>query len=248
MFNRRKEEKNKIKFDKIENLIQLFNERVYFGPFSGLKIPEELYNILSLSEIMGFYESCLHPVFSDLLNKNVKNVILVGGNNGYYSAGISYLFNPSNFFIYEMNKNMHILIESWYKKNNLKLPQIRGEANVSNFINFQEKIDLLLIDCEGAEKFLLNPDHFIWQKNSNIILELHPFYVENLISLITERFSKTHYIELIYDDFQEDKKIQKILDGLNLNIEYPKHPNHRWIIENNKKVFTSGSFMYLKCK
>ena len=46
----------------------------------------------------------------------------------------------------------------------------------------------------------------------------------------------------------EDEKIQKILNGLNLNIEYSKHPTHRWIIENNNKIYTSGIFMYLKCK
>ncbi len=236
------------KIDKKEDLINLFNERIYFGPFSGLKIPENLYDILSLSEILGLYESCLHPIFGDLLNLNVKKAIIVGGNNGYYSAGISYLINPEDFYVFEMDKNMHALIESWYKKNDLKSPQILGEANDSNFLNYQDDVDLLLIDCEGAEETLLNPDKFNWQKKTNIILELHPFYVENLIHLISKRFSKTHEIKLIYDDFQEDDKIQKILSGLNLNIEYPKHPTHRWIMENDKKVFTSGSFMYLKCK
>ncbi len=247
MFYKKKSNQS-VKTTKKEELKTFFNERVYFGPFSGLKIPENLYSVLSLSEILGLYESCLHPIFEDVLNKNIKNAIIVGGNNGYYTAGLSYLFNPENFYVFEMDERMHFLIESWYKKNDLKKPHILGEANDENFIEFQDGIDLLLIDCEGAEITLLNPDKFKWQKNTNIILELHPFYVNNLINLISKRFSKTHEIKLIYDDFQEDEKIQKILNGLNLNIEYSKHPTHRWIIENNNKIYTSGIFMYLKCK
>lgn len=229
-------------------LKQLFNDRIYFGPFSGLKIPDNLYDVLSVAEIMGLYESCLHNTFSDLLNRDIKNIILVGGNNGYYTAGLSYIFSPEQYYVYEMDHKMHNLIESWYVKNNMSLPKILGEADDKNFVNFDADIDLLLIDCEGAEKILLNPEKFLWQKRSDIILELHPFYVDNLIALISKRFSSTHEIQLIYDDFNEDGKINQILKGLNMNVLYPQHPTHRWIMEDGKKVFTSGSFMYLKRK
>ena len=119
MFYKKKSNQS-VKITKKEELKTFFNERVYFGPFSGLKIPENLYSVLSLSEILGLYESCLHPIFEDVLNKNIKNAIIVGGNNGYYTAGLSYLFNPENFYVFEMDERMHFLIESWYKKNDLK--------------------------------------------------------------------------------------------------------------------------------
>jgi hypothetical protein len=247
MFKKREIAATRKKINK-EELKHYFNGRIYFGPFSGIKIPEELYSILSLSEILGLYESCLHHVFGDLLNKEVKNVVIVGGNNGYYSGGLSYILHPDKLYVYEMDEKMHPQISSWFIKNSLKLPVLLGEANTSNFNNFNEKVDLLLIDCEGAEETLLDPMLFEWQQKSNIIVELHPFYVKNLINIITKRFSLTHEIELIYDDFQEDEKIEKIITGLDLSIEYPKHPRHRWIIEGESKVYTSGLFMYLKCK
>ena len=74
MFYKKKSNQS-VKITKKEELKTFFNERVYFGPFSGLKIPENLYSVLSLSEILGLYESCLHPIFEDVLNKNIKNAI-----------------------------------------------------------------------------------------------------------------------------------------------------------------------------
>lgn len=244
MFNK----SNKKSLQPKEALREYFNGRVYFGPFSGLKVPISLYKKLSLTEIMGMYESCLHPVFSDLLNKNIKNIILVGGNYGYYTAGLSYIFNPNEFLVYEMEDFMHPYILEWYKNSNLKKPTLLHEANELNFKSLNLDIDFLFMDCEGAEVELLDPQKFNWQKNTNIVAELHPFYVDNLVTIIKSRFEKTHNIELIYDDFFEDDKVSKILDGLNVNIEYNKHPTHRWIIEHDKKVYTSGLFVYLKVK
>ena len=44
---------NKKSYSK-EILKDHFNERIYFGPFSGLKIPENLYKILIITKIEYF--------------------------------------------------------------------------------------------------------------------------------------------------------------------------------------------------
>lgn len=236
------------KKDTKQIIAKYFGNRIYFGPFSGLKIPEKLLNVLTLTEILGFYESCLHFVFSDLLNRKIKNIMIIGGNNGYYAAGLSNLFNPDSLFIYEMVQDLHPKIASWFEINNLSDYKILGEATTEEFKKFEKKIDLLFMDCEGFEKTLLNPNEFNWQKNSDIIVELHPFYKDNLISDFTDKFQSTHSIQIIYDDFDEDNKVNKILEGLKLNINYAQHPSHRWINENGNKVYTSGLFLYLKRK
>jgi hypothetical protein len=194
------------------------------------------------------YESCLHNVFSDLLNRDIKNIIIVGGNNGYYAAGLSYIFNPKKLWVYETAVHLHQNISLWFENNNLSTIQLLEEANQKEFNAINDNVDLLLMDCEGFEKVLLNPEEFQWQKKSDIVVELHPFYEENLVQLLTANFSQTHTIQLLYDNFNEDYKVTTILNGLNLTIEYDKHPNHRWILEEGNKVYTSGLFLYLKRK
>lgn len=44
------------------------------------------------------------------------------------------------------------------------------------------------------------------------------------------------------------KKIEALLKNLNINFNYSKHPNHRWIQKENKKVHTAGVFMFLQPK
>lgn len=227
------------------SLIEKIGNRIYFGPFSGIKIPQEAYDFLTISEILGLYESCLHSRITNLLNQDISNVILIGGNNGYYTAGISCLFNPQIINVYESEAKFHPIINSWFIKNKLSNVNILGKATIEEFERIESKVDFVFMDCEGYEIELLNPQLFLWQQKTEILLELHPFYKDNLIAILTSRFKKTHKIEIIYDDFYEDIKIEKILDGLNLDIEFSKHPTHRWIEENNKKVYTSGIFMLL---
>jgi hypothetical protein len=229
-------------------LVEKVGGRIYFGPFSGLKIPQRLNKVLTVTEILGLYESCLHPKLEYLINCNTKNIILVGGNNGYYSAGLSYIFNPEKICIYETEKVFHEFIDLWFGENKLSKHEILGAATVEEFKKIDSKVDLVFMDCEGYEVELLNPSNFPWQKSAYILLELHPFYVENLLSNLCDRFRDTHEIEIIYDDFNENIKVDTLLKGFNLNIEYNKHPNHRWIEEQNNKVFTSGIFLFLKRK
>jgi hypothetical protein len=229
-------------------LVKKVGKRIYFGPFSGLKIPQKLNKVLTVAEILGLYESCLHPKLEYLINRDIKKIILVGGNNGYYSAGLSYIFNPEIIKIYETEKGLHEFIDLWFVENKLSKHEIFGAATEEEFNIIDSKIDLVFMDCEGFEVELLNPSKFSWQKNTNVLLELHPFYVNNLLSTLCDRFRESHEIEVIYDDFNENIKIDTILKGFELDIKCDRHPNHRWIEEQNNKVFTSGIFLFLKRK
>lgn len=244
LFNKPK----KINLTTKATLIEKIGNRIYFGPFSGLKIPNEVSEILTISEILGLYESCLHPKFANLLNQEINNIILVGGNNGYYSAGISYLFNPLTFSIFESEEKFHPIINSWFLENKLSEIKIKGKATIEEFKAIKSKIDFLFLDCEGYEIELLNPQLFLWQQKAEILLEIHPFYIDNLIAIMASRFKSTHKIEIVYDDFNEDFKIDKIMNGFDIDIRYSKHPTHRWIEENSNKVYTSGIFMFLTQK
>jgi hypothetical protein len=238
---------NFLKKSEKKDLKDFLGNEVYTGPFASLKIPTEVYNVLTLPELLGLYESCLHPYFSTLLNQDIKNVVLIGGNNGYYAAGISLFFNPEKLNIYESETKWHKKIESWFIYNKFSNYFIHESADKSSFKEV-EKTDLLFIDCEGYESFLLDPKEFEWQKETNIIVEIHPFYIQNIVNTLSKRFKKTHNIELIYDSFEEDKKIEAIIVNLKIDINYSKHPNHRWIIKESKKVHTAGIFMFLSPK
>jgi hypothetical protein len=233
----------------VEIVSKKIGKQIYTGPFAGLNIPEILIPKMKLAEILGLYESCLHPAISDLVNRKIENIMIIGGHKGYYSAGLSNFLRPKKMYVYEMDDAYLPLIETWIKINNLS-PFIMGkEATTEILKNFQDKIDFLLIDCEGAEMFLLQPDSYKWQKKADVLVEIHHFYNNKIMGTIIERFRDTHEISVIYDDLNEDLKIKNILIGLGINGSFRGHPYHRWIINENKnRIITHGVFLYMKRK
>ncbi|MCU7617831.1 hypothetical protein NZ698_11530 [Chryseobacterium sp. PBS4-4] len=230
-------------------VLEKIGNQIYTGPFAGLIIPDILKPILKLSETLGLYESVLHRNFSDLINKNIENIMIIGGYKEYYPAGLSNLLRPKNMYVFEMDKNFQPYIEAWISINDLIPYQTFGEAKEEILLNWENKIDFLLIDCEGAEDFLLQPDKFRWQKETDILVEIHHFYDNKILGNLVSRFSDTHHLTIIYDEIAENEKIQNILDGLGIKGTFRGQPTHRWIFDENKnKIITSGIFVYMSLK
>lgn len=231
------------------SVLAKIGNQIYSGPFAGLLIPDILKPILKLSETLGLYESALHRNFSDLVNKNIENIMVIGGHKGYYPAGLSNLLRPKSMYVFEMDQNFQPYIDAWISTNNLTPYHTFGEATEEILLQWKEKIDFLLIDCEGAEDFLLQPDKYSWQAKTDILVEIHHFYDKKILGNLVDRFKHTHHFSIIYDDIAENEKIQNVLDGLGINGTFRGQPNHRWIFdENRNKIITSGVFVYMSVK
>ncbi|REC57538.1 hypothetical protein DRF62_00835 [Chryseobacterium piscium] len=230
-------------------VLEKTGNQIYTGPFAGLVIPDILKPSLKLAEALGLYEYALHRFFSDLINKDIKNIMVIGGHKGYYPAGLSNLLRPENMYVFEMDSNFQPLIDSWVEANNLKPYHTFGEASEEILLRWNNKIDFLLIDCEGAEDFLLQPQKFVWQKNTDILVEIHHFYDNKILGNLISRFKNTHDLSIIYDDISENKKIENVLEGLEIKGTFRGHPKHRWIFDKNRnKIITAGIFLYMSVK
>lgn len=233
----------------VKAVLSKIGNQIYTGPFAGLKIPQLLQSEMKLAEILGLYEYALHDVFSNLVNNKINNIMVIGGHKGYYPAGLSNLLRPQNMHIFEMDQKFIPLIHAWKETNSLQNYEVYGEATSEILSNWDEKIDFLLIDCEGAEDFLLQPDEFVWQQKTEILVETHHFYDNKIMGNLVSRFAGTHHIKIIYDDIFENDKIQNVLDGLGINGSFRGHPTHRWIFgENKNKIITAGLFMHMTPK
>jgi Fe-S-cluster formation regulator IscX/YfhJ len=222
--------------------------QIYYGPFATLNIPEKLVNYLTIGEMLGTYELCLHNVFNRVIAKQPQHLMIIGANHGYYCAGLSYLIQPETIIAYEIDLNLADIAKEWWKVNQLSPIIMKGEANHKEFLSHNTPIDFILCDCEGAEDDLLNSALFKWQQRSIIVVELHDFYRPGLTQRIINRFKNTHELEIILDDFSEDQLNTQILKAVHPSFSLVKHkvvrfPHHRWIIKNNTKIFGAGKFL-----
>lgn len=51
---------------------------------------------------------------------------------------------------------------------------------------------LMIMDVEGAEKELLTAKNIKYLRSTHLVIELHPWIVKNIKSLLSKRFKKTH--------------------------------------------------------
>lgn len=71
-------------------------------------------------------------------------------------------------------------------------------SSLENVLNLQDKC-LLIMDVEGAEKELLNPEIIPKISNCKILLELHECICPGVAEIIKSRFAHTHNIERIWE-------------------------------------------------
>jgi hypothetical protein len=224
--------------------------QVYYGPFATLNIPEKLVGYLTIGEMLGTYESCLHETFNKIISMQPQHLMIVGSNHGYYTAGLSYTIQPKSIIAYEMDSHLAEISNEWWRVNQLSPVTIKGEATEAEFRSMDGEVDFLLCDCEGAEDHLLDPTTFSWQKKSIILVELHDFYKPGITQRLIQKFKITHTTEILMDDFYEDDLNEKILGAVDINYRVVKYkikrfPHHRWIMKNGKKVFAFGRFLAL---
>lgn len=174
----------KYKVNLSEKIVNMFSNTVSYGPFLGLKLPEDshwgIYDRGNM--ILGIYEQ-------DVLNQLVlyrnkyRNFIDLGAADGYYGVGvlINKLFEYS--YCYEISEHGRSVIHANALLNSvLDKVSIRGEATISSLSSLGDDVlssSLLFVDIEGCEFDLFTNDFFKIFYRSVIFVEIHDWLFPN---------------------------------------------------------------------
>ena len=238
---------NYFKFVKIDNerkkiskkIFQQANGIVQYGFFKGMKL---LYNSSwgltdKGSMILGFYESEItNEIF---LNDDKRDIFIdIGGADGYYSTGALFSKKFKKCICFESDKNSQYVIKQNAKINgvseNLIILGIATEESISKiFTDLKYSISncLVLCDIEGAEFDLFNENILSMFSKSKIIIEIHPWMVENgskkyeLLKEISKKFFNIN----ILTTKSRDLSIYRELDML--------PDNDRWLLCSEGRSF-----------
>ena len=190
--------------------------RVYFkdmvvlsGPFRGLKYPGFISSGSSLyPKLLGCYESELHEILDQLISINYTEIIDVGCAEGYYAIGLAIRYQHSKVYAYDTNKEAQEMCHKMALLNQVENRiLITGSLNAELLKTFIFKYrGLLIIDCEGYEDELFTKEVVGNLKNCDVLIELHPMYVEHIKDKIIQLFALTHHIEIISSQDTARKK------------------------------------------
>jgi hypothetical protein len=173
------------------------------GPFAGLRFPEAVVgrNPFLTSKLIGSYELELHPWIERLVSKPFEIVADIGAADGYYVAGLAMRMPETRVIAWEADPLHARLARLTAQRNGVAdRVEVRGHCGVEDLAALQTTGRLLVvIDAEGAEDELLDPEKVPALRAGTMLVEVHEMYAPGVTERLRARFGATHTIREQFD-------------------------------------------------
>ena len=189
---------------------QLF---VQHGIFKGMRYVDVSNGSTYYPKILGAYERELYPGLDLIVKDQFEHLIVAGTGEGFYAVGINMKC--------QILKNTFFEIDSNARKNFKKLARINHLTNYNLYDkctpkSFKEVLvkDLktfVLMDIEGDELTILNPEVIPDLNECTILVEIHDFKNLSIGKIIFSRFQRSHNIQKILSIQRGTKDIYNYL-------------------------------------
>lgn len=169
--------------------------RVAAGPFQGLRFnsrsPEDCYPPV----LLGSYESDVHEWLEREIARGWPSVVNIGSNNGYYSTGLAMRMPGAVVHAFEVDDRLREETRRSAAINGVG-DRVRavGIADLASLAALPVDRTLVVCDCEGAERELLDIVAVPWLRHSAVLVELHDFAAPGATETLRSRFAPTHEI------------------------------------------------------
>jgi hypothetical protein len=173
-----------------EIILRQFKFTVQDGPFKGLKYLDQYVCGCLAPKLIGCYEEEIMPTMESLLHTRYDLVINIGCGEGYYAVGIAQRMPWAKIVAYDTNLKARELCAQLGQLNQVSdRLTIRGLCDHGELNRVLIPKSLLVVDCEGAEKLLLDPVKVPLLAQTDILVELHDFVDPTISSALRSRFS-----------------------------------------------------------
>ena len=188
------------------------------GAFAGMQLPgREAFVDARFEKTFGAYEHELFPLVAELGQTSAAfdTLVNVGAADGFYTVGLARLFPEAKILAFEPNaRKTPVLLEM------ARLNGIDGRVHLSGACTPEILAGLaptgsvlVVVDVDGYEKPLLDPQVVPWLVAASLLVETHDCFVPGITELLKKRFLATHEIQEIQMSGPDYGKIRP-LSGL----------------------------------
>jgi hypothetical protein len=174
-------------------------QRAVAGPFRGMRI--ELSPLSSrhlLGYILGSQELELREVIGDIVAHGYRTIVNVGAADGYYAVGLAIRSPEARVEAFEALPELHPLIARTAAVNGVSDRIAISGTCTAPFLHARldaaEGPTLVLMDIEGGEVDLLDPEAIPALARADILVETHDAFVADATATLIRRFRDTHDI------------------------------------------------------
>ena len=174
--------------------------QILSGPFHGMQYYERVVWGPITPKWLGSYENELHAPVSEALSGDYKTIIDVGAAEGYYAVGLAFKLPKCQVISYDVDPIARRRQRQLMELNRVTNLDIRKYCAHTDLENSIKGRTLVIMDIEGFEYHLLDPNKAPRLRQADILVEIHEFEQLDLAavqSTLTDRFQDSHHIEVI---------------------------------------------------
>lgn len=170
---------------------------VLAGPFSGMVLPQNVswgHGDLA-PKLLGSYEAELHGSIERAVGRQPEVVINVGCAEGYYAIGLARALPNARVYAFDLNEAAQKCCAEAAELNG-----VADRVTIGGFCEPERLVELaataervlIVLDCEGGERELLNAATAPHLGHCDIIVECHDFLDRNITPNLRSLFGGQH--------------------------------------------------------
>ena len=179
----------------VDRLRACAGSRVLGGPFQGLECPPGA--LLSGPMRLGTYELELAPVLDEIFRFELEHMVNIGAAGGYYAVGFLRRCPRIRVTAFEASgvhrSALALLASTNGVDRRLSIRDACDSRALGGALVGSERT-LLVVDVEGAELALLDPEQIGSLRTVWMLVEVHDFVDEEISAVLRRRFEPSHRI------------------------------------------------------
>ena len=189
--------RDKARVERVQRkLLARYGTKVVGGPFAGMNYVGQSFGSALAPKLIGCYEEELHPFIERALSRRYLLVINIGAAEGYYAVGFALRLPGARVWAFDGKPLAQELCREVAARNGLlDRISVRGSCDVPALGEVLTERALVVCDCEGDERVLLDPCLLPVLASCDLLVETHDWLVPGVSKLLKDRFGGTHGIE-----------------------------------------------------
>lgn len=171
------------------------------GPFAGLRLLARTPADYESAVLLGSFECEIHSWLEQEFARGWSIAVNVGSAAGYYSTGMAMRLSRATVYAYEMDPTWREETRRSAEANGVGErvhPLGRADIEVLAALPVPAGLGALVIcDCEGFERDLLDPVRIPWLAHSALCVELHDFAAPGATETLRARLGDTHELAIV---------------------------------------------------
>lgn len=190
-----------------DELADHLGEVVHDGPFAGLALPVDAVCSERWPKLAGTYEDELADAVAAALARRPPVVVNVGAAEGYYAVGLARAGVPRVIAVDPLARARERVRRVAEANGVADRVEVRALATCRRLDRWLAGGGLVVMDCEGTEYGLLDPDRAPALAGADLLVEVHEFAVDGLGEDLARRFAATHDLSWIE---QHDRRPEQV--------------------------------------